>query len=308
VPFKAHGFFMDYTKAFLDYLQLEKKYARHTLTSYASDLEQFQSFLLEKYDTDDFAEVNYPMIRQWIVSFVDRDLANKTINRKLSTLKTFFKFLLKVKAIEENPMLQHKSLKLPKREQEAFSLLELENISDYFNDNSFEGLRDHLIIELLYSTGMRRQELIDLDLSSIDFEQQQLKVLGKRNKQRIVPLLGSSLDLIQRYLVERKFLTLETKKLFVTTSGKPIYPNLVYRTVTAYFKNVSTKQKLSPHLLRHAFASHLLEKGADITAIKDLLGHSSLASTEVYTHSNFKELSKAHAAAHPRSIKAKENE
>lgn len=294
---------MDYTTAFLDYLQLEKKYARHTLTSYASDLNQFQSFLLEKYDTEDFVEVNYPMIRQWIVSFVDKDLTNKTINRKLSTLKTFFKFLLKVKAIEVNPMLQHKSLKLPKREQEAFSLLELEKLSAYFEDSSFEGLRDHLMIEMLYSTGMRRQELIDLTLSSIDLEQNQLKVLGKRNKERLLPLLNSTLILIRDYLEERKGLALDTDKLFVTKSGKAIYPNLVYRTVNSYFKKVSTKQKLSPHLLRHAFASHLLDKGAEITAIKELLGHSSLASTEVYTHSNFKELSKVHAAAHPRSLK-----
>lgn len=297
---------MDYIKAFLDYLQLEKKYAKHTLTSYASDLNQFQLFLFEKYETKDFSEVNYPMIRQWIVSFVDKDLANKTINRKLSTLKTFYKFLLKVKAIEVNPMLKHKSLKLPKREQETFSVLELENISSYFDDSSFKGLRDHLIIELLYSTGMRRQELIDLNLTSVDFNQNQLKVLGKRNKERIVPLLNSTLILIDEYLKERKLLSLETDKLFVTESGKSIYPNLVYRTVNSYFKNVSTKQKLSPHLLRHAFATHLLEKGADITAIKDLLGHSSLASTEVYTHSNFKELSKAHKAAHPRSKKEKE--
>ncbi|MBZ9628108.1 tyrosine-type recombinase/integrase [Psychroflexus sp. CAK1W] len=294
---------MDYTTAFLDYLQLEKKYARHTLTSYASDLNQFQSFLLEKYDTGDFVEVNYPMIRQWIVSFVDKDLTNKTINRKLSTLKTFFKFLLKVKAIEVNPMLQHKSLKLPKREQEAFSLLELEKLSAYFEDSSFEGLRDHLMIEMLYSTGMRRQELIDLTLSSIDLEQNQLKVLGKRNKERLLPLLNSTLILIGDYLEKRKGLALDTEKLFVTKSGKAIYPNLVYRTVNSYFKKVSTKQKLSPHLLRHAFASHLLDKGAEITAIKELLGHSSLASTEVYTHSNFKELSKVHAAAHPRSLK-----
>ncbi|NEV93912.1 tyrosine-type recombinase/integrase [Psychroflexus sp. YR1-1] len=294
---------MDYISAFLDYLQLEKKYAQHTLTSYASDLRQFQTFLSEKYDTEDFTEVSYPIIRQWIVGFVDQELTNKTINRKLSTLKTFFKFLLKVKAIEVNPMLQHKSLKLPKREQETFSLLELEKISAYFEDSSFEGLRDHLMIELLYSTGMRRQELIDLKISSVDFEQNQLKVLGKRNKERILPLLKSTLHLIQDYLNERKLLGSDSAKLFLTQSGKPIYPNLVYRTVNSYFKKVSTKQKLSPHLLRHAFASHLLEKGADITAIKDLLGHSSLASTEVYTHANFKELSKAHAASHPRSLK-----
>jgi len=297
---------MRYTDAFLDYLELEKKYAKHTVTSYASDLSQFESFLKNTYDTSDFKEVNYPMIRQWIVGFVDEGLANKTINRKLSSLKTFFKFLLKIKAIEVSPMSKHKSLKLPKREQEAFSKLEIDKVSEVFQDTTFEGLRDHLIIELLYTSGMRRQELIDLDLSSIDLEQQQLKVLGKRNKERVIPLLRSTVDLFQRYSSERAKLPLQTHKLFVTSSGKPIYPNLVYRTVNTYFKKVSTKNKLSPHLLRHAFATHLLDRGADISAIKDLLGHSSLASTEVYTHANFKELSKAHSAAHPRSKKTKE--
>lgn len=292
---------MEHIQAFTDYLQFEKNYAQHTLTSYASDLNQFQSFISENYDTKDLAEVNYPMIRRWVVSFVDKDLTHKTINRKLSSLKTFYRFLMKIKAIEVNPMLKHKSLKLPKREQEVFSLKELEDISNYFEDSTFVGLRDHLIIDLLYSTGMRRQELIDLKVSSVNFSQKQLKVLGKRNKERIVPLMKTTMALINHYLKVRESVENTGDDLFVTSKGKPIYPNLVYRTVTSYFKKVSTKQKLSPHLLRHAFASHLLEKGAEITAIKELLGHSSLASTEVYTHSNFKELSKAHAAAHPRS-------
>lgn len=292
---------MEHIQAFTDYLQFEKNYAQHTLTSYASDLNQFQLFISENYDTKDLAEVNYPMIRRWVVSFVDKDLTHKTINRKLSSLKTFYRFLMKIKAIEVNPMLKHKSLKLPKREQEVFSLKELEDISNYFEDSTFVGLRDHLIIDLLYSTGMRRQELIDLKVSSVNFSQKQLKVLGKRNKERIVPLMKTTMALINHYLKVRESVENTGDDLFVTSKGKPIYPNLVYRTVTSYFKKVSTKQKLSPHLLRHAFASHLLEKGAEITAIKELLGHSSLASTEVYTHSNFKELSKAHAAAHPRS-------
>lgn len=298
---------MEHIQAFTDYLQFEKNYAQHTLTSYASDLNQFQSFISENYDTKDLAEVNYPMIRRWVVSFVDKDLTHKTINRKLSSLKTFYRFLMKIKAIEVNPMLKHKSLKLPKREQEVFSLKELEDISNYFEDSTFVGLRDHLIIDLLYSTGMRRQELIDLKVSSVNFSQKQLKVLGKRNKERIVPLMKTTMALINHYLKVRESVENTGDDLFVTSKGKPIYPNLVYRTVTSYFKKVSTKQKLSPHLLRHAFASHLLEKGAEITAIKELLGHSSLASTEVYTHSNFKELSKAHAAAHPRSIGKEED-
>jgi integrase/recombinase XerC len=292
---------MIYIDSFLDYLRFEKKYADLTIVSYASDLQQFHMFLFETYETKDMSEVNYPMIRQWIVGFIEMGLTHKTINRKLSTLKTFFKFLLKIQAIEVTPMAQHKSLKLPKRQQEVFSILELEKVSSYFQDVTFEGLRDHLIIELLYATGMRRQELIDLHLSSIDLKQKQLKVHGKRNKERLIPLLDSISNLVERYLLERSVLQAQGSQLFITSRGKPIYPNLVYRVVHSYFQKVSTKKKLSPHLLRHAFATHLLDKGADISAIKDLLGHSSLASTEVYTHMNYKELSKAHQAAHPRS-------
>jgi len=292
---------MIYIDSFLDYLRFEKKYADLTIVSYASDLQQFHMFLFETYETKNMSEVNYPMIRQWIVGFIEMGLTHKTINRKLSTLKTFFKFLLKIQAIEVTPMAQHKSLKLPKRQQEVFSILELEKVSSYFQDVTFEGLRDHLIIELLYATGMRRQELIDLHLSSIDLKQKQLKVHGKRNKERLIPLLDSISNLVERYLLERSVLQAQGSQLFITSRGKPIYPNLVYRVVHSYFQKVSTKKKLSPHLLRHAFATHLLDKGADISAIKDLLGHSSLASTEVYTHMNYKELSKAHQAAHPRS-------
>jgi integrase/recombinase XerC len=292
---------MIYIDSFLDYLRFEKKYADLTIVSYASDLQQFHMFLFETYETKDMSEVNYPMIRQWIVGFIEMGLTHKTINRKLSTLKTFFKFLLKIQAIEVTPMAQHKSLKLPKRQQEVFSILELEKVSSYFEDVTFEGLRDHLIIELLYATGMRRQELIDLHLSSIDLKQKQLKVHGKRNKERLIPLIDSISNLVERYLLERSVLQVQGSQLFITSRGKPIYPNLVYRVVHSYFQKVSTKKKLSPHLLRHAFATHLLDKGADISAIKDLLGHSSLASTEVYTHMNYKELSKAHKAAHPRS-------
>lgn len=292
---------MIYIDSFLDYLRFEKKYADLTIVSYATDLQQFDMFLFETYQTKDMSEVNYPMIRQWIVGFIEMGLTHKTINRKLSTLKTFFKFLLKIQAIEVTPMAQHKSLKLPKRQQEVFSILELEKVSNYFEDVTFEGLRDHLIIELLYATGMRRQELIDLHLSSIDLKQKQLKVHGKRNKERLIPLLDSVSNLVERYLLERSVLQSQGNQLFITSKGKPIYPNLVYRVVHSYFQKVSTKKKLSPHLLRHAFATHLLDKGADISSIKDLLGHSSLASTEVYTHMNYKELSKAHQAAHPRS-------
>jgi integrase/recombinase XerC len=292
---------MIYIDSFLDYLRFEKKYADLTIVSYASDLQQFHMFLFETYETKNMSEVNYPMIRQWIVGFIEMGLTHKTINRKLSTLKTFFKFLLKIQAIEVTPMAQHKSLKLPKRQQEVFSILELEKVSSYFEDVTFEGLRDHLIIELLYATGMRRQELIDLHLNSIDLKQKQLKVHGKRNKERLIPLLDSISNLVERYLLERSVLQAQGNQLFITSRGKPIYPNLVYRVVHSYFQKVSTKKKLSPHLLRHAFATHLLDKGADISAIKDLLGHSSLASTEVYTHMNYKELSKAHQAAHPRS-------
>jgi integrase/recombinase XerC len=287
--------------AFLNYLELEKAYAKHTLTSYSTDLNQFRSFLIDNFEVDDFTEVNYGMIRHWIVVLIDLGISHQSINRKLSALKTFYKFLLKIGAIEMSPMTKHKSLKLPKRQQEVLSKKELSNVSAYFNDSTFEGLRDHLIIDLLYSTGMRRQELIDLKLFHLNLSQKQLKVRGKRNKERLIPLLDSTLILLERYLSERRLLSPSEDAVFLTSKAQPIYPKMVYKVVHSYFEKVSTKKKLSPHLLRHAFATHLLENGADIASIKDLLGHSSLASTEVYTHFNFKELSKVHEAAHPRS-------
>jgi integrase/recombinase XerC len=294
---------MYHIQSFLNYLEFEKNYAKNTLTSYALDLHQFKDFIIEEYGVNNVSEINYAIIRQWVISFVDKDLTHKTINRKLSSLKTFFKFLVKTKLIEENPMHQHKSLKLPKQLHGTLSRQEMEKLSDYYKDQTFDDLRSQLMIELLYSTGMRRQELIDLSLQNVDFNLNQLKILGKRNKERIVPLMNKSLELLKKYAEKRKELNPQTDKLFITKKGKAIYPNLVYRTVSGFLKRVSTQKKVSPHVLRHAFATHLLENGAEITAIKDLLGHSSLASTEVYTHSNLKELRKAHAFAHPRSKK-----
>ena len=294
-------FFMENTNAFLNYLELEKKYAKHTLISYSSDLNQFQTFLNDKYGDENLSDINYPMIRQWVINLIDLGVSHQSINRKLSTLKTFYKFLLKVKEVEVNPMAKHKSLKLPKRQQQALSEKEIEKVSTYYDDSTFEGLRDHLMIELLYTTGMRRQELIDLKLADLNISQQQLKVRGKRNKERLIPILASTVNLIRDYLSERELINPKENWIFITFKGRPIYPKLVYRVVHSYFEKVSTKKKLSPHLLRHAFATHLLEQGADLASIKDLLGHSSLASTEVYTHSNFKEMSRVHEAAHPRS-------
>ncbi|MFN2261253.1 MAG: tyrosine-type recombinase/integrase [Psychroflexus sp.] len=287
---------------FIEYLSHEKKYSKLTLKAYNSDLEQFQNFLESYFETTEIDAANYSMIRQWIVELVNAGLENKSINRKISSLKTYFKFLLKVKRIDENPLAKHQVLKTPKRQQNAFSIKEINHLNEIYNDETFEGLRDHLIIELLYTTGMRRQELIDLKLEDLDLSENQVRIHGKRSKQRLVPLLKSTKVLLSKYITEHSKIIDDTvRSLILTNKGKMAYPNLIHRVVQKYFSQVSTKQKQSPHLLRHTFANHLLEKGADITAIKELLGHSSLASTQVYTQNSLKELTKAHNLAHPRS-------
>ncbi|WP_127846626.1 tyrosine-type recombinase/integrase [Psychroflexus aestuariivivens] len=287
---------------FVEYLSHEKNYSKLTLKAYESDLIQFQNFLDIEFDNSNLEIANYSMIRQWIVELVNRDLENKSINRKISSLKTYYKFLLKVKVIESNPLAKHQVLKTPKRQQNAFSTKEVNQLNEIYTDETFEGLRDHVIIELLYMTGMRRQELIDLKLDDLDLAENQVRIHGKRNKQRLVPLLKSARNLLTKYISERSQVADKScENLILTNKGKPAYPNLIHRVIQNYFSKISTKKKQSPHLLRHTFANHLLEKGADITAIKELLGHSSLASTQVYTQNSLKELTKAHSSAHPRS-------
>lgn len=289
--------------SFTEYLSLEKKYAAHTLTFYQKDLKEFQAFIVSEFELEDLSQVHYGLIRSWIVSLVDKGLNNKSINRKLSSLKSFYKFLLKTAVIEENPMAKHKALKTEKNIHPVFSEKEINKAIEMIDPTDFEGLRNRTIIEFFYTTGIRRSELINLQLVDIDFYKATVKVIGKRNKERIIPLLPSTIEVLKTYLEVRAqwVKSPEESALFITKKGVKINQTLVYRIINTYFSRVSTKDKKSPHILRHSFATHLLTNGADLNAIKDLLGHSSLASTQVYTQNSIAHLKKVYAQTHPRN-------
>lgn len=294
----------NFKEAFRDYLQKEKNYSPHTVLAYWDDLEAFEYFVLEEFDESSLVEVNYSQIRSWIVSLVDAGISNSSVNRKISSLKAFYKFLLKSKQIEVSPLLKHKSLKTPKKIQIPFSEKELDNVLNLVvYPEGFEGVRDKLMIDLFYTTGIRRTELIHLKTSDIDLSGNTLKVLGKRNKERILPILPILSQQIVLYQKERAGLErIENPEFFfLTQKGVKLNDSLVYRLINNYFSHVSEKVKKSPHILRHTFATHLLNNGADLNSVKELLGHSSLASTQVYTHNSLAELKKVYGDAHPRN-------
>ena len=291
-------------KPFTDYLLLEKKYSPLTINAYQKDLESFQKFNQKQFNETHIKAVNYSQIRNWIIFLVESGVTNRSINRKISSLNSFYKFLLKVDSLKVNPLVKHKALKTSKKVQIPFSENEINSVLKDFNfDDSFEGVRDKLIIELFYSTGIRRIELVQLKLVDIDLSNQTLKVLGKRNKERLLPLLNTVIETIKKYLIKRQKLDSikDEAYLFLTKKGVKIYETLVYRIINDYFSKASTKVKKSPHILRHSFATHLLNQGADLNAVKELLGHSSLAATQVYTHNSIAELKKVYAKTHPRN-------
>ncbi len=292
--------------AFRDYLQLEKKYSSHTVNAYLKDLISFETFINSEFDSDDLLNVNYSLIRSWIVSLVDAQISNTSVNRKISSLKSYYKFLLKTKQIAISPLLKHQSLKTPKTLQIPFSEKELDEVLNSITyPEGFEGIRDKLIIDLFYSTGIRRTELIHLKMLNIDLSNATLKVLGKRNKERILPLLPNIASQIKLYLTERSYLERisDNDIFFLTLKGVKMNDSLVYRLINNYFSTVSEKVKKSPHILRHTFATHLLNNGADLNSVKELLGHSSLASTQIYTQSSLFELKKVYGDSHPRNKK-----
>jgi integrase/recombinase XerC len=292
--------------AFRDYLQLEKKYSPHTVNAYLNDLISFETYIKTEFDSNDLLNVNYSLIRSWIVTLVDAQISNTSVNRKISSLKSYYKFLLKTKQIAISPLLKHKSLKTPKTLQIPFSEKELDEVLNFITyPEGFEGVRDKLIIDLFYSTGIRRTELIHLKMLNIDLSNATLKVLGKRNKERILPLLPNIASQIKLYLTERAYLERITDNdiFFLTLKGVKMNDSLVYRLINSYFSNVSEKVKKSPHILRHTFATHLLNNGADLNSVKELLGHSSLASTQIYTQSSLFELKKVYGDSHPRNKK-----
>jgi integrase/recombinase XerC len=293
-------------ESFADYLFLEKKYSKHTVNAYITDLNSFHDFIKEEFEQENLAEVTYPLIRSWIILLSEKKAENVTINRKISSLKAFYKFLLKSKQIEVSPLFKHKALKTPKKIQIPFSEKELDlAINQIKYPEGFDGIRDKLIIDLFYTTGIRRAELINLKVSNVDTQNATIKVLGKRNKERIIPLLPVIINEITEYLQQRNSLKtiIDTENLFLMLKGVKLNDTFVYRIINDYFSAVSEKVKKSPHILRHTFATHLLNNGADINSVKELLGHSSLASTQVYTHNSLADLKKVYKNAHPRNNK-----
>ncbi len=293
-------------KNFIEYLSLEKKYSPHTIKAYKNDLENFNEFASREYDYSEIKTIHYSIIRSWIVKLVDSGIANQSINRKISSLKTYYKYLLKIGDIEVSPLAKHKSLKTSKKIQVPFSEKEIENVLNLLKEEKdFNGVRNKLIVELFYSTGMRRTELVNIKLSDVSISQKTIRVLGKRNKERLIPLLPSVLESINDYILFRDNLGVikDPEFLFLTLKGVKIYETLVYRIINSYFSTASEKVKKSPHILRHSFATHLLNEGADLKAVKELLGHSSLASTQVYTHNSIAKLKKVYQNSHPRNSK-----
>jgi integrase/recombinase XerC len=292
--------------AFRDYLQMEKKYSPHTVNAYLTDLEYFEKFNTLHFDQEDIDQVNYNQIRSWIVALVDENMSNVTVNRKIASLKAFYKFLLKTKQIEASPLLKHKALKAPKMLQIPFSEKEVADaLTQMQNPIGFEGIRNKLVVDLFYSTGMRRTELIHLKLMNVNLSSCTIKVLGKRNKERILPVLPIIAEQFSLYMKERLCLEsiVDNEFFFLTKKGLKLNDTFVYRLINSYFSAVSEKVKKSPHILRHSFATHLLNNGADLNSVKELLGHSSLASTQIYTHNSLSELKKVYKDAHPRNQK-----
>ena len=287
---------------FLKYLKLEKRYSPHTIKAYQIDLTQFQDYLEETYESV-FQKVKHPMVRSWLAQMLDYGISPRSVNRKITALKSFYKFLLKEEIIKEDPTLKvippKMSKKLPAFVEEG-QMSQLLDELDFTDD--YAGVRDKLMIELFYSTGIRQSELINLKIKDIDLSSNMIKVLGKRNKERLIPLTIELRQKIDAYLNIRAELPIkDSLYLLLTNKGKKLYPTLVYRQVNHYLSQVTSLDKKSPHVLRHTFATHMLNNGADLNAIKELLGHANLSATQVYTHNTIDKLKKVYNQAHPRA-------
>ncbi|MBI9033966.1 MAG: tyrosine-type recombinase/integrase [Bacteroidales bacterium] len=290
------------TERYLNYIRQERRYSQHTFLSYQTDLFQFGEYLKNFYKNSFPQSATQEMIRSWVIELIDLGVSNRTINRKLSCLKSFYKFLLKEGVVDANPMKGIVSPKVSKR-LPAFMTEEMVNLSTIpvvYDD--FYSLRQSVVFEILYQTGIRLSELINLEVDNVDFYKQQIKVFGKRNKERLIPVSKQLLELIKRYLDERNE-CFENHSAFLIVSNKGIktYPKFIYGSVRSQLEQLGTLSKKSPHVLRHTFATHLLNNGADINSVKELLGHESLASTQVYTHNTIKKLKSIYELAHPRA-------
>jgi integrase/recombinase XerC len=287
---------------YLDYLLLEKRYSTHTVKAYKTDLSLFQDYLKEIYEVS-IQKTNHSMIRSWLVEELNNGNSARTVNRKITSLKSFFKFLVKEEVIKVNPTLKISSSKTSKKLPQFVGVDDMNKLLDKLKFNEdFSGYRDKLIIEIFYSTGIRLSELINIKVTDCDSVKKQIKVLGKRNKERIIPLAKELIKSIENYMTLRNQVrAVDRSYLLLTDSGKKLNSSLVYRKVNNLLKDVTTLDKRSPHILRHTFATHMLNNGADLNVIKELLGHASLSATEVYTHNSIDKLKQIFNNAHPRA-------
>ncbi len=295
-------------RQFFNYIQYEKRLSNHTILAYTNDINQFQSYLVSEFQVENILDTQFQMLRSWIVHLIDLQDSVATINRKISCLKSFFKFCLKNEWVQVNPTAKLTRPKMPKRIPKQVEFTKLMDLKDILEEQSqnheFENYRDYCMFMTFYSCGLRRSELISLKWSDIDFTKKELKILGKGNKERFVPLhseMKTILMIYQEILNNESFENQEDKKfVFLTDTGEKMYPNFVYRKIKNYLNKVTTQTGLSPHSLRHSFATHLLNEGAELNAVKELLGHSSLAATQVYTSSSIERLKKIHENFHPK--------
>jgi len=287
-------------ETFLNYLRFEKRYSQHTIISYQNDLEQFLSSIIADFDAPRLKDINAAMVRTWLAGLMNKKLTAKSINRKISTLKSFFKFLMKEGVIDTTPMSIINSPKISKRLPMYVEEKDIKTLFEHveFTDD-WKGRTEKLVLELFYNTGMRVSELINLKASQLDSSYNHIKVLGKGNKERIIPVNKALTETLQRYIGEKPISAAEN--IFVNEKGKQLYAKEVYNLVKKHLSLVTTINKKSPHILRHSFATHLTNNGADLNAVKELLGHSSLAATQVYTHNNIEKLKAVFKKAHPKA-------
>ncbi len=291
-------------KSFLQYLQYEKRFSPNTLTAYRKDLEQFLHFTREELGLTSVEEVGHPHIRSWIVHLIGQGRSPRTANRKLSTLKAYFRFLIRRNYLSSDPTAKVSAPKVGRRLPGSLKKAELDQLFQHIEfEDGYSGARDRMILELLYATGMRRSEAIALKIGDIDFHSLQARITGKGNKERLAPISRALADNLRAYLLEREkaFPQAGSAPLFLTDKGKPLYPKFMYNIVHKYLSMVTSNGRRGPHALRHSFATHLSENGADLNAIKALLGHSSLASTQVYTHNSIERLKQVYNKAHPKA-------
>ncbi|MGC9352331.1 MAG: tyrosine-type recombinase/integrase [Mariniphaga sp.] len=293
---------MNYQESFIDYLKYEKRNSSHTVTAYKKDLDQFVLFCTERVGEFDVKRVDAKLVRSWIVSLMEQQYTPRSVNRKISTVKAFFRFLMKNEVVENNPAI---NIPVPKIRKRLPNFVEENNLhhllDDGFFTDDFSGIRDKLIITLLYGTGIRLAELLQLKERDFDTSGYLIKVLGKRQKERIIPYPRSINQLLQQYIeIRNREIGNCHEALLVTVKGEPVYEKLIYRVVNKYLEKVTSLEKKSPHVLRHSYATHLLNRGADLNAVKELLGHSNLSATQIYTHTTFEKLHNIYKQAHPR--------